>query len=91
MHLAIRVTGKVQGVFYRASTRDKARSLGLCGFVKNEDDGSVYIEAEGDKEKLDQFVNWCKQGPPNARVDKVEVAEREIKNFTQFEIKRDFF
>ncbi|HRW99480.1 MAG TPA: acylphosphatase [Cyclobacteriaceae bacterium] len=91
MHLAIRVTGKVQGVFYRASTRDKARSLGLCGFVKNEDDGSVYIEAEGDKEKLDQFVNWCKQGPPNARVDKVEVAEREIKNFSQFEIKRDFF
>ncbi|HNP95437.1 MAG TPA: acylphosphatase [Cyclobacteriaceae bacterium] len=91
MHLAIRVTGKVQGVFYRASTRDKARSLGLCGFVKNENDGSVYIEAEGDKEKLDQFVNWCKQGPPNARVDKVEVAEREIKNFTQFEIKRDFF
>ncbi len=91
MHLAIRVTGKVQGVFYRASTRDKARSLGLCGFVKNENDGSVYIEAEGDKEKLDQFVNWCKQGPPNARVDKVEVAEREIKNFSQFEIKRDFF
>ena len=91
MHLAIRVTGKVQGVFYRASTRDKARSLGLCGFVRNEHDGSVYIEAEGDKEKLDQFVNWCKQGPPNARVDKVEVAEREIKNFSQFEIKRDFF
>ena len=91
MHLSIRVSGKVQGVFYRASTRDKARSLGLCGFVKNETDGSVYIEAEGDKEKLDQLVAWCKQGPPNAQVENVETTEGKLKNFDQFDIKRDFF
>ncbi|MGE0588751.1 MAG: acylphosphatase [Cyclobacteriaceae bacterium] len=91
MHLSIRVSGKVQGVFYRASTKDKARSLGLCGFVKNESDGSVYIEAEGDKEKLDQLVTWCRQGPPNARVENVETVEGEPKNFSRFDIKRDFF
>ena len=91
MHLSIRVSGKVQGVFYRASTRDKARSLGLCGFVKNEADGSVYIEAEGDKEKLEQLVAWCKQGPPNAQVENVETTEGKLKNFDQFDIKRDFF
>ncbi|MCB0489004.1 MAG: acylphosphatase [Cyclobacteriaceae bacterium] len=91
MHLSIRVSGKVQGVFYRASTRDKARSLGICGFVKNETDGSVYIEAEGDKEKLDQLVAWCKQGPPNAQVENVETTEGKLKNFDQFDIKRDFF
>ena len=51
-HLSIRVTGKVQGVFFRASTREEAQRLGLCGWVRNEADGSVRIEAEGDEPLL---------------------------------------
>jgi acylphosphatase len=64
----IRVIGKVQGVFFRASAKDIADQLGICGIVRNEPDGSVCVEAEGDESALARFVEWCKKGPPNARV-----------------------
>ena len=71
VHYSIRVTGKVQGVFYRASARAEAERLGLKGFVRNESDGSVYAEAEGEAEALELFLAWCRRGPPHARVDAV--------------------
>jgi acylphosphatase len=86
IHLAIHVTGKVQGVFFRASTREKATSLGIKGYVRNEWDGSVYIEAEGEQDTLNKLIAWCKQGPPHAVVEKVEVIEGKVKNFVRFEI-----
>ena len=85
---AIRVSGKVQGVFYRASTADKAISLGLSGFVRNEPNGSVYLEAEGDEQKVEQLIEWCKQGPPRAVVSAVEANEQPLKNYERFEVKR---
>jgi len=87
-NLNILVTGRVQGVFFRASTADVARSLHLTGWVMNKPDGSVYIEAEGDERALEQFVSWCKQGPPAARVEKCGVSEGQIKGYTSFEIQR---
>ena len=87
-HLAIHVTGKVQGVFYRASTVEKARALGLKGFVQNERDGSVYIEAEGDDAALDALLAWCRQGPPHARVSDVTSTEAPLENFTDFKQRR---
>ncbi len=84
----IQVYGKVQGVWYRASTCNKARELGLCGIVRNESDGSVYIEAEGPEAILDQLLDWCRQGPPHARVDRIEVVEMIPKNYTAFEVRR---
>jgi len=84
----IRVTGKVQGVFYRASTADEANRLGLRGFVRNEPDGSVYLEAEGDEQKLNELVNWCKRGPSRAVVSAVEVNEQSLKNYNSFEVRR---
>ncbi len=71
--LKITVNGRVQGVFFRDSTRNKASELGICGVVRNQPDGAVYIEAEGDDEPLEQFVQWCREGPPWARVEKVDV------------------
>lgn len=65
------VTGKVQGVFYRASALEKAQSLNLSGFVKNLSDGSVEMVAEGPRYALEQFVEWAKQGPPSAEVENV--------------------
>ena len=73
----IRVFGRVQGVFFRASARDQARRLGLAGFARNEPDGSVFIEVEGDEQALERFVAWCHYGPPDARVERVEVTEGE--------------
>jgi len=70
-----RVTGLVQGVFYRASTRDTARGLGLTGWVRNCDDGAVELEAEGPAEQVEQLLAWCRRGPPAARVVAVDVAE----------------
>jgi acylphosphatase len=87
-HLNIRISGKVQGVFFRASSKEIADSLGLFGFVQNEKDQSVYIEAEGDQEKLDQFVKWCRQGPPRAVVSNVNVADGTVVGFSSFDIRR---
>ncbi|MEM9858002.1 MAG: acylphosphatase [Bacteroidota bacterium] len=85
-HYNISVFGKVQGVFYRASTKTKAVELGIKGFVKNQSDGSVYIEAEGEMEQLQLLLDWCNQGPTNAVVDKVKVEEAKMSDFQKFEI-----
>jgi acylphosphatase len=87
-HFDVKVGGHVQGVFYRASAIEKARELGLSGFIRNENDGSVYIEAEGSAEDLLRFVEWTKIGPPRAKVQSCEVKEGPLKNFSGFEIQR---
>jgi len=86
-HYNITVSGKVQGVFYRASTRDKAKELGVKGWVRNESDGSVYIEAEAERQTLDQLIDWCKQGPTRARVENVHYEVGEMKGFEKFEVR----
>lgn len=70
--IVIKVYGLVQGVFFRYTTRKVARKLGLSGYVKNMDDGSVLIEAEGLEDKLKELLNFSRHGPKNARVDRVE-------------------
>ncbi len=67
------VTGRVQGVFYRASTKDAARARGLAGWVRNCDDGSVEVEAEGPADQVEALVAWLRRGPPAARVQDVAV------------------
>ena len=86
--LVIIVSGRVQGVFYRASTKDQAELLGLKGFVRNEPNGDVYIEAEGDDFQLGKFLDWCKQGPPRSIVQKVITEEREVVGFNNFDVRR---
>jgi acylphosphatase len=87
-HLDITVTGQVQGVFYRASTKAVADQLGVKGIVKNEADGSVFIEAEADAMTLDMFLDWCKEGPEHANVISVDSHEGELKNYRNFEVVR---
>lgn len=66
------VSGKVQGVFFRASARDRAQALGLRGFAKNLPDGRVEVLAAGDDAALDELAAWLREGPPMARVDDLE-------------------
>ena len=87
-HWKLHVTGNVQGIFYRKSAKVKAEELHLSGWVRNEPDGSVYIEVEGDEIQLKQFIAWCKQGPPYARVQEVTMVEGVVRDFAKFEIRR---
>jgi acylphosphatase len=79
------ISGKVQGVWYRASTKKKAEELGLTGWVKNTADGNVEAVFEGDASMVDEMVAWCWIGPPLARVTDVKVTRREANGkFTDF-------
>jgi len=85
----LRIKGRVQGVFFRYETQSVAQRLGLVGWVRNRLDGSVEVVAEGEKEKLDELIKWCHQGPPLARVDSVEVRwEEPTDEFKNFSIER---
>lgn len=83
-HINIKVIGKVQGVFFRASTKAVADQMGVKGKVKNEKDGSVLIEAEASNVILDMFVEWCHKGPEKAIVEEVAVEEGELQHYTNF-------
>lgn len=85
-HINILVIGKVQGVYYRLSTQKKAIEIGITGSVKNQHDGSVYIEAEGSDDQLQKFINWCQIGPEMAHVEHIIVNDNELKGFSSFEI-----
>ncbi|MCC6004019.1 MAG: acylphosphatase [Thermofilum sp.] len=75
----ILVSGLVQGVFYRATMREVARSLGVTGWVRNLPDGRVEAVAEGDEDAVKKLIEWAKQGPPLARVEKVDVEWKEYR------------
>lgn len=88
VHKNIRVNGRVQGVYYRASTADMAKSLGLKGFVLNEPSGSVYMEVEGADQQVNQMIEWARKGPPRAIVESLDITDGTIVGFTKFEIRR---
>jgi len=90
IHYNIKVTGKVQGVWFRKYTKDKADELGLQGTVENQPDASVYIEVESScVERLKQFTEWLYQGSPLSKVDEVEIiSDGKCLGFKDFEIKR---
>jgi acylphosphatase len=73
----VRIHGRVQGVFFRAEARSRAESLGIAGWVRNAPDGSVEALFEGEPERVDSMVEWCRRGPSGAQVTEVEVFEEE--------------
>jgi acylphosphatase len=84
--IIIHVYGLVQGVFFRYATRKIARSLGLVGIVKNLHDGSVYIEAEGPRDKLIELLKFAKKGSKSAKVETIEYEYKEVQHkFKGFE------
>lgn len=87
-HLNIKVSGKVQGVFFRLTTKAVADQLGVKGIARNQSDGTVYIEAEGDDFALDSFLDWCREGPEKAKVENVSYDVAEVKNYRNFEVIR---
>ncbi|HEX5652159.1 MAG TPA: acylphosphatase [Chitinophagaceae bacterium] len=86
---SITVRGKVQGVFFRQTTRDKAQELGIRGKVNNQADGSVAILATGPRDKLEELLRWCHEGPPRAQVEEVIFYEMAPLEFAGFTVERD--
>ena len=83
------ISGRVQGVFFRDTARNQAETLGITGFVRNLSDGRVEVIAEGEMEKVEQLVAWCRQGPETARVDRVDIDDEPFQGeFLNFMIKR---
>jgi acylphosphatase len=83
-HVTIR--GRVQGVFFRMEARDRARSLGLSGWVRNNPDGTVEGTFEGDRERVESMVEWCRRGPAGAVVQDVDVAWEDPRGETGFSV-----
>ncbi len=73
------VSGRVQGVFFRAATLEEAQKYpSLCGFVRNRDDGTVEALFAGDEKEVESMISWCKKGPPRARVSELKIKEEEF-------------
>ena len=82
------ISGTVQGVFFRAHTRNRAQSLKLTGWVKNMDDGRVEVVVEGIRSKINEFISWCHKGPAAASVLGVDVIwQQATGEFTDFQVR----
>jgi acylphosphatase len=88
VRVTARITGTVQGVKYRATAQREARRRGLTGWVRNEPDGAVLIDVEGDPAAVDAFLRWCAEGPPGARVATVETTVADPVGYEEFAILR---
>ena len=86
--ISITISGKVQGVFFRQSTKEKAIELDIVGSVENLEIGDVFIIATGTKDKIEQLIAWCNRGPSKAKVTIVKTAELPLQVFGKFSILR---
>ncbi|MDQ3050293.1 MAG: acylphosphatase [Bacteroidota bacterium] len=84
--VSITVSGKVQGVFFRKYTKEAACKIGITGFVKNTNEGTVYIEATGNESQINEMIQWCHKGSPWSKVNGVKVDGQPLKNFEDFRI-----
>jgi len=87
IHKNIRISGRVQGVGFRYAARNMASLLGIKGYVRNLSNGDVYIEAEGIRVQMDEFIAWCRQGPPRARIENMDVVEGSLVGYAEFGLK----
>ncbi|WP_373045647.1 acylphosphatase [Vulgatibacter sp.] len=89
VRVELKIIGRVQGVFYRASAQRAAEERGLLGWVRNTGDGAVEAVVEGPRPQVEDFVAWCRQGPVGARVDEVEANWSPARaEFSDFRVRR---
>ncbi len=89
IHRSIQIFGRVQGVFFRQTAKEKAERYKVNGFAHNNEDGSVSIEAEGEEENMKSFLDWCSKGPAMAHVSRIVINDGVFKNYNSFKIIRD--
>ena len=82
------ISGRVQGVWFRANTRQKAEQLGITGWVRNTKEGNVEAIFEGEENQVNEMIQWCYRGPPLAKIKKVEIINQNTtNNYNEFSIK----
>lgn len=86
IHYDVKIHGNVQGVGFRYEAKKAADALSIFGYVKNEPDGSVVLEVEGEDDKVLELLKWCRVGPTYAKIERVDIQIGEIKNYTEFKI-----
>ena len=86
-HVNLVIIGKVQGVGYRYSLKLRAESLGITGYVMNQDDGSVFVTAQGEATAVENFVKWCYRGPPTDHVRGIKKESGTLEPFHGFSIR----
>ena len=87
IRVRVQVRGRVQGVFFRAKARARAESLGLAGWIRNLPDGRVEAVFEGEDERVESMVDWCRRGPAGAEVEAVDVEREEPVGETSFRVR----
>lgn len=87
-HINILISGELQEKGFRFAAMDKAYQLEIAGYVRRKRDGRIYIEAEGESAKVDEYVEWCRKGPLGCIVYNVQVEEAQLREFKGFDIKR---
>ncbi len=80
----IKVSGKVQGVFFRATAKEVAKHLSISGWIKNTDEGDVEALVTGENEQINKFIEWCNKGPEEAHVHHIVVTDRQLQSFEKF-------
>jgi len=83
----VTVYGRVQGVWYRATTHETAQKIGVCGWVRNRPDGAVEAHIEGEPAPVQQLIDWMHSGPPLAHVERMETMPAQVENFTDFSVR----
>ena len=86
VRVRLRISGRVQGVYYRDSCRQMAQRLGVAGWVRNRPDGSVEVVAEGPRHDVSALAAWCREGPPRAQVNDVEIVDEEPEGLRGFRV-----
>ena len=84
----LKISGKVQGVFFRAEAREIAEANKISGWIRNTDDGKVEAQITGEDNAVEEFISWCKDGPEKAKVENVLVTNTNVKKFDKFEVIR---
>ncbi len=87
VHYTLSITGQVQKVGFRFRVNVEASRLNLLGYVKNEADGSVTVEVEGEEESVNHFLQWCRMGPPKGAIDKMDLRKGPVAGYTEFLIR----
>lgn len=87
--MKLKITGRVQGVFFRATAEQEAKELGVTGWIQNTADGAVELHAEGPEAALEQFIEWCHDGPRGAQVKAVEATPVSEQGFLSFDVRHE--